>query len=232
MIIPAKHFFLNNQQIAVVKTNFKIDIDALRSFFNVNVRPLTKTYQGIKDNHGGWSVQSNTGAVEDGWQTGSYVFDKTDTGFVFNKERFAELFPYGNKFVIPTVLYQGLIKKLIETELPSYNFFPKRTRFAELEANSEDIWHIDTPDAPAAGAWRGHIAIYTSKQSSFCWKSINNKIVSFHIPADGYLYLVRVDVEHTVKNYGITDRIHLLVDPINRIEKTELKVQPMLSLQD
>lgn len=231
MIIPAKHFFRNNQYIVVVKTNFTVDLDELRNFFESHVKPLTKTYQGIKDNHGGWSIQSNTGEVEDGWQTGSYVFDQTESGLVMNKEKFKQMFPYGNKFVTQTKLCQGMIKKLIEDHLPAYNFLPKRTRFAELEPNSQDIWHIDTPDAPRGGAWRGHIVLHTNNDAVFCWKTEDGNIVSFHIPADGHLYLVRVDIEHTVMNNGFTDRVHLLTDSRNKIESTELKIQPMLSLR-
>lgn len=232
MIIPAKHFFRNNRHIVAVKTDFTIDLNELRHFFKSHVSSLTKTYQGIKDNHGGWSIQSNTGEVADGWQTGSYVFDQTETGLVMNKERFKEMFPYGNKFVTPTKLCQGIMENLIKDQLPAYNFIPKRTRFAELEANSQDIWHIDTPDAPPGGAWRGHIVLYTNDDSVFCWKTEDGNIVSFHIPADGHLYLVRVDIEHTVMNYGLTNRVHLLTDSSNKIENTELKIQPMLSLKE
>ena len=67
-------------------------------------------------------------------------------------------------------------------------------------------WHVDSKKEHS---WRIHIPFVTTINSLFQWRS-GGKIYSHHLPADGYAYAVRVDIEHRAINPSKDDRIHFL----------------------
>jgi len=226
MIIPIKNFLESNSTAVLIKTNFKVDIASIIDFFEKEVKKYPKEYQFPKNFHGGWSIQSNTGDISDGWQIGGAT--SSDKGFRLSKkfENFIkDTFPnaHTTKFLTPTPLYQGPMKKLIE-DLESLNFKARRTRIADLEPGGVDNWHIDNGFKET---WRAHIAVITNDQSFFQWK-VNNQILEYNIPIDGHLYLARIDKNHRVSNQGSTIRTHIIFDNDNPLHIFNANVSPVL----
>ena len=60
---------------------------------------------------------------------------------------------------------------------------------------------------------RYHIAIQTNVNAYLLYDT--NQV--FHIPADGHVYEVRTDVNHTALNAGNEDRIHLVYELANHL---------------
>lgn len=221
--------FLDNPGDAVmIKTSYRVDLKRLREFFHNEVKPLDKIYQGAKTWHGGWSVQSNSGDIYDGWQPGGSLVKRNEAGnFEIDPEARKAMFPDGNEFRTPTALYKGIMEEML-MELESGGFVPKRTRFAELEPGGRDGWHKDGIKGPF---WRGHIAVETNPDCLFWWSDNNRKqTISRHIPADGHLYMLRIDTFHRITNLGSTDRTHILVDPKNNLRNSQFRVEPQAFL--
>lgn len=226
MNVPLKNFLDSSSKAVLIKTNFKVDIISIIDFFEKEVKKYPKEYQFPKNFHGGWSIQSNTGDISDGWQIGGAA--SSDKGFQLSKkfENFIKgTFPnaHTNKFLIPTPLYQGIMKRLIE-DLESLNFKARRTRIADLEPGGVDNWHIDNGFKET---WRAHIAVITNDQSFFQWK-VNNELLQFNIPVDGYMYLARIDKLHRVSNQGNTIRTHIIFDNDYPLRVFDATVEPVL----
>jgi hypothetical protein len=228
-MIPLCEYF--NAPVAncvVLKTDFKIDINALQNYFLKKVKTYNKTLQGGKKHHGGWSVQSDTGKISGGWQPGSAVYKLDAAG---NRIRDLELekrmFPNGHKFNTPTPLYEGPAKLIVDS-LINAGYQSKRTRFSEIDARGEDNWHIDGSNNTPW--WRGHFAIVTNPNALFRFKDADGNITSCQIPADGHFYLINVNLKHSIINNGAGPRTHLLVDSSNHITKFNVSVEPYLIL--
>jgi hypothetical protein len=227
-MIPIKEFINAQTNCVLVRTSFKVDLTALREFFENEVKPLKKQYQGKKTTHGGWSVQSNDGTIEDGWQVGGALHKVVDGKLVVDPEAKAKMFPLGQRFQTPTPLHKGAAETLV-SELRTVNFDPKRTRFSELEVDGSCGWHVD---GGVRETWRGHIALYTNPGAEFHWRSRDkSEVMSYCIPADGYLYLARLDQYHRVTNTGSEDRLHILTDSALPIDLANIEVEPLVSLK-
>jgi hypothetical protein len=122
------------------------------------------------------------------------------------------------------------MEKLIQ-DLNNKNFDAKRTRFADLEPNANCNWHVDGKrDKERYGFWRGHIAVKTNIDALFQFQSRDgNTVISYNIPADGYLYLANVNEMHRIENKGSESRIHILTDSRISINKFLTNVEPILS---
>jgi hypothetical protein len=210
----------------VLKTDFKVpDLKALQDFFKNEVKPLTKTLQGKKQFHGGWSIQSDTGDFIDGWQPGSAVLRKDINGKVIvDLEKRKQMFPNGFAFDIPTEICKGPTKDLI-VQLYDQGFAAKRTRFSELNPGHADTWHFDNGNE----FWRGHIAIETDYDNLFRFRE-NGKVIGCHIPADGYLYLVNISLEHSIINAGKNYRTHIITDSSQDIRDFKVNVESYLRI--
>jgi hypothetical protein len=222
-MIPIKEFIESKSSCVLVRTDFKVDLDSIVNFFDTQVTTEPITYQGTK-RHGGWSVQSNTGDISDGWQAGGTPG--------LTKEQLAKMFPNGLRFKTPTKLYQGPMEQLVN-DLAAKKFDARRTRFADLESNANCVWHVDGQyDVLKYGFWRGHIAVKTNSKCLFMFKSNDGeeKVVSYTIPADGYLYLANINVMHRVINNSDESRVHILTDTALPIVDFQANVEPILSL--
>lgn len=223
-MIPIKEFIESNTPCVLVKTDFKVDLESLTEFFNSEVLKIEKTYQGPK-RHGGWSVQSNTGEVSDGWQAGGTPG--------MTKEKIASMFKEGTKFKTRTELYQGAIERLIN-DLAKKHFDAKRTRFADLEPKAGCRWHIDGGyEIKKYGFWRGHIALKTNPECLFMFRSRDEQdVLSYNIPADGYLYLANINYSHRIENTSNESRIHILTDSALPMSSFQANVEPILSFDN
>jgi hypothetical protein len=217
---PIKEFIESSSSCVLLRTDFVVDLTAINNFFNTEVLKFNKTYQGNKK-HGGWSVQSSTGKVSDGWQTGGTA----------TEEELKKLFPTGIHFETPTALCKGPMEQLIN-DLIFKKFQASRTRFADLESHSGCNWHIDgIRDKEIYGFWRGHIALKTNPLSLIEFKSRDNtRIASYNIPADGYLYLANINYSHRIENTSRDNRVHILTDSALPIFDFQANVEPILSL--
>jgi len=228
MIPLSKYFDAPVKNCAVLKTDFKIDIDALQDYFLNKVKTYNKTLQGNKKYHGGWSVQSDTGTIGAGWQAGSKIYKLDENG---NRIRDLELekkmFPNGQAFTTPTPLYKGPAKLIVDSLIDA-GYQSKRTRFSEIDAGGEDTWHIDGNNNTPW--WRGHFAILTNPNALFRFKDAGGNITSCQIPADGHFYLVNVNLKHSIINSGAEPRTHLLVDSSKPITQFNVSVEPYLTL--
>jgi hypothetical protein len=227
-MIRFKDFLEQNTDAVLIRTSYRTDLDRMRRFLEEEVRPLTKVYQGGKTWHGGWSIQSNDGTVMDGWQPGGSLVKRGEDGIVrVDQEARKVMFPHGQEFRTPTPLCKDIAAELI-LELESTGFTAKRTRFAELEPEGVDRWHRDSTNRPT---WRGHIVIETNPDTHFWWRNDDHsKDIKYHIPADGYLYMVRVDMLHRITNFGKNDRVHILTDSKTRLDQCQLWVEPLAFL--
>jgi hypothetical protein len=228
-MVKFKDFLQQQSDAVLIKTSFQTDLTRLRAFFKDEVKPLTKEYQGGKTWHGGWSVQSNTGDIDDGWQPGGSLIKKNELGeYCVDEEGRANMFPMGQAFRTPTPLYKGIAEELV-MGLDSTGFDAKRTRFAELEIGGIDRWHRDSTVRPM---WRGHIAVETNPNCFFWWRSDDGQqTIKRYIPADGHLYMVRVDALHRITNHGECDRVHVLTDSSTSLSQCVLWVEPLAFLQ-
>lgn len=228
-MIPFARFLSDNTEAVLIKTSYCIDTVRLQYFFEQSVRPLRKKYQGNKTWHGGWSIQSNTGDIQDGWQTGGDLVQKREDGtFAVDPGAHKQMFPQGFQFDKPTELCTDIAEELI-MELQSGKFEAKRTRFAELEPGGVDPWHRDNVAGPM---WRGHIAVETNPECFFWWKSENGeRVVKYNIPVDGHLYMARVDRLHRISNHGNNNRVHILTDSSSPLSECVFHVEPLLFLQ-
>lgn len=228
-MIPFDKFLSDDNNAVLIKTSYRVDLTRLQQFFNQEVKPLRKEYQGTKTWHGGWSIQSNTGDIEDGWQPGGDLVKKLDgSSLGIDPTEQKKMFPMGYQFNTPTALYKDLAEELV-MELHSGKFGAKRTRFAELEVGGVDSWHRDSPVGPM---WRGHIVVETNPDCLFWWASDDGaRTVKYNIPADGHLYMARVDRLHRITNHGQTDRVHVLTDSSTPLSECLFHVEPLLFLQ-
>lgn len=223
-MIPIKEFIESNNHCVLVKTDFKVDLESLTQFFESEVLKIKKTYQGAK-RHGGWSVQSNTGEISDGWQAGGTPG--------ISKEKMQKLFKQGVKFQTPTILYQGAMENLIN-DLVEKHFDAKRTRFADLEPKAGCDWHMDGGyEIKKYGFWRGHIALKTNPDCLFMFRSRDGQdVLSYNIPADGHLYLANINYSHRIENTSDESRIHILTDSALPISSFKASVEPILSFDN
>jgi hypothetical protein len=228
MFIPLKNFLYSNSDAVLIKTSFKVNIESIILFFEKEVKKYPKEYQLPKDFHGGWSVQSNTGEISDGWQIGGAAAPINGVKISNKFENIVKkTFPnaHDNTFLQPTELYRGPMKNLIE-DLESLKFKARRTRFADLEPGGVDNWHIDNGFTET---WRGHIVLSTNPKSLFQWK-LGEKIVEYNVPVDGHLYLARIDKHHRVSNQGNSIRTHIITDNHWPMNLFDVDVEAVLTI--
>lgn len=226
-MISLTDFLNSNSDTVLIKTTFKVDINSVITFFENEVKKYPKEYQLPKDFHGGWSVQSNTGEITDGWQIGGAAAPVNGVKVSNKFEHFIkDTFPnaHTNNFLTPTELYKGPIKEIIE-DLELLKFKARRTRFADLEPGGVDNWHVDNGFTET---WRGHIAVSTNPQSFFQWR-FGEEIIEYNLPVDGHLYLARIDKHHRVSNKGNTIRTHIITDDHWPINLFNVGIEPVLS---
>lgn len=59
-----------------------------------------------------------------------------------------------------------------------------------------------------------HWALITFPECHMSFQTSDNEFIGFHIPADGYGYLVNTNVKHTALNPTLEFRYHLVIDII------------------
>ena len=190
------------------KLPLTFDIEKLKRHLHEVVLPIGNKIFQIEGGFGGWSVQSNTGRWQDGWEAGQQCFNEDGT---FDYAKAKELNVLPDIFHdTPTEICTGYLSEIIQ-QIHWLGFFPRRARISELPSNSKSTMHRDgKSDIYVA---RIHIPIITNEQ---CIHTIydNEQNVSnrLYLPADGSSYIVAVNNLHRVSNNSTEARYHLMMN--------------------
>jgi hypothetical protein len=200
------------------KLDYKVDIEKLRKAVEDNVFTLgdqviqgeeyeTKNYRGF----GGWSLLTRTGDWHEGWEV--YHSDDKETNDLF--------FPNGQynykamKFLNvshdsglehdkPTPACKGYIAEVLN-DLEQLGFYPRRARVSCLQAHSKSLVHRDSASTNYMA--RIHIPLYTNEKCIHICAGKN-----LHMPADGSVYILWVNMWHQIRNDSDEDRYHIIMD--------------------
>lgn len=200
------------------KLDYKVDIDRLRKEVEDKVFSLgpqviqgeeyeTPQYRGF----GGWSLLTRTGDWHDGWEV--YHSDDKETNDLF--------FPNGQynykamKFLNvahdsglehdkPTPACVGYIAEVLN-DLEQLGFYPRRARVSCLQAHSKSLVHKDSASNNYMA--RIHIPLITNEKCVHICDGQN-----LHMPADGSVYILWVNVWHQIRNDSDEDRYHIIMD--------------------
>jgi hypothetical protein len=200
------------------KLEYKVDIERLRKEVQDKVFSLgpqviqgedyeTEQYRGF----GGWSLLTRTGDWHDGWEV--YHSDDKETNDLF--------FPNGQynykamKFLNvahdsglehdkPTPGCVGYISEVLN-DLEQLGFYPRRARVSCLQAHSKSLVHKDSETNNYMA--RIHIPLITNEK---CVHICDGQ--SLHMPADGSVYILWVNMWHQIRNDSDEDRHHIIMD--------------------
>jgi len=187
----------------IEKLPFKVDINAMRDALHI-IKQMPITMQAKEfgyNNFGGWSVLSREGTCEDGWQVGEENCEGKEYNWTLAKYlNLSHAFEHANK----TPACIGEIDRII-TLLEENRFYPRRARVTVLKANSSSIVHADAPSD--VYMCRIHIPLITNPKCIH-WTENGES----HMPADGSVYMLPVNVLHQIRNDSDEDRYHLIMD--------------------
>lgn len=191
---------------------YEVDVDRLREFFQTHVAPLPPVMQSLA--WGGWSATSRDGSYKDGWHQGHTCYKVIAGKPVFDLELAAKIgYDANSAFTVPTELCSGYVEDVLEM-IRSLGLSPMRARWAVLKAGTSSALHRDGWEHEYAV--RLHIPVITNP---YCTFEVNGE--SVHFPADGGMYLVKVNRLHQIHNRGEEDRIHLFMNIVDRANVSE-----------
>lgn len=156
---------------------------------------------------GGYSLLTRTGHWQDGWQIGCVgkpgqtILDPKSVNL--KAAKFLNLshhFEHKN----PTEICRGPILELIE-QISSMGFYPRRARISILKSGTKTILHSD--GGMHDYMCRIHIPIFTSDD---CYHRCLD--YNLHMPADGSVYIIKVNLLHQVFNNSPINRYHIIMD--------------------
>lgn len=186
------------------KLSLKFDIEKLKHHLENVVLPKPIIQQS--PTFGGWSVLSGNGDYRDGWQKGFLAF-KDDVSSEIKEAVRANSPANFTQYVHPTEICIGYLKQVIES-IVDQHLSPYRARITCLCSQSSTSWHSDGKKDEYVV--RLHIPLVTNPKCLF-----ETREESHHLPADGSAYLVYVNREHRVVNFGDTDRYHLMMNVVD-----------------
>lgn len=189
----------------------KLDIDEIRHTVLDHVKQLgNPIFQGEQygfNDFGGYSLLSTTGHWKDGWEVGGTGIPG-ETILTPGKVNYkaAKYLGLTHSFEnsIPTEACVGPIKDAID-KIAELGFYPRRARISMLKAGTKTILHSDAPKDRYSA--RIHIPIITTPE---CLHYGDGEC--FHMPADGSVYMIWVNIPHQVFNNSSIDRYHIIMD--------------------
>lgn len=180
------------------------NVEELVSFYRKISNTYPKTIPETQNaEYGGWTLLSDSGDYRDGWQQGKAY----DAG----GRRFEQLRAHDTQTTLTELSQYPEAQRVLRT-FSSLGLRPIRTRIAEIQSGGKLNWHIDPSNPMFNVRWRAHLVIITNDSAKFKWRlASEGQVHEFSLPADGYLYLARIDVEHCVESKaGI--RVHIISD--------------------
>jgi hypothetical protein len=187
------------------KISATVEVEKLRAYFLEHVAHHPPQMQ--RKAFGGWSILSATGKYTDGWQDAAPYHRKTADGkMVFDAARACAEIGHRPPWdhVNPTEVCTGYVREVIE-QIARLGLYPRRARWSLLRARSESSLHRDGTDTEYSV--RLHIPVITNDKCSF-----HADGDAVHMPADGSMYLLRVNRLHQIFNHSDEDRIHIIMN--------------------
>lgn len=176
------------------KLELKYDIEALIKGLD-SLYALGEPLQSTEA-FGGWSIQSDTGHWQRGFEAGRSFTRKLEDDGV---ERARASHEYYKRTEACTGIWSDILDDLEEK-----GFYPHRARVTILQPGQAMEWHQDAPlDSYCV---RLHIPIITHEDCSYEVQNTG----AVHMPADGHAHLVDSAVMHRAWNRGESLRIHFL----------------------
>jgi len=159
---------------------------------------------------GGWSILSASGSYKDGWQPGHLCYKHDQDGNQYYDAELAKQLGVrpSAEHVVLTEISSPYVIELIDS-IRSLGLEPCRARWTVLRANSQGVVHRDAPDDQYAV--RLHVPVITNAMCRF-----DSEGESEHAPADGAMYLVKVNRLHQIFNLSNEDRYHIIMNVTDR----------------
>jgi hypothetical protein len=171
------------------------------------------TWQSKQGLYGGYSITSSTGCVKDGWVgAGGLMFTRQADGnyaSVANPEAVRQqhnILPLAS-YCQPTAIHTGVAADVLQRIQEYFGQPLYRSRYGVQGPSGHGGWHTDGAQH-TAGVWRIHLPVHTNPGAVFCWRKQGQELMQ-HLPADGSVYLTRINTEHRIINTGVTSRCHL-----------------------
>ena len=188
------------------KLDFTVDVDKICKQLEV-VKAMNKaTYDdhGYGPMFGGFGLLTDTGEFTGGmmsgkqvWVDGKIDFQKAvDKGINFE-------YNYDTK----TKLCVGETEKLVD-KLVDLGINPRRARYTVLKAGGKSTTHTDS--LKGEYACRLHVPLITNEKCKHRIYEDDKIIDEVYLPADGSVYVMRVNLMHKIVNESKKDRWHFL----------------------
>ena len=213
------------------KLDFTVDVDAICKQLEVAKSMYTATYDdhGYGPMFGGLGILSDTGDWNRGMISGKQVWVDGKIDFKMAIEKGINFeYNYDKK----TKLCVGEVDRVI-TLIEDLGLTPRRARYTILKAGGKSSVHNDSKRGEYAA--RLHIPLITNdkcKHRIFDGEKIIDEV---YLPADGSVYVMKVNMQHQIINESEIDRWHLLCSvydqtgytdfPITRNEMNVVKVK-------
>jgi len=190
----------------------KVDVGAIRQTLTEHIFKLgSPIFQGEEygyNNFGGWSLTTRTGHWQDGWEVGHtghpaehLIFPNGEPNFKAAKYLdISDPFEHKN----PTEACIGPIADALK-QIQTLGFYIRRARVSILRPGGKTLLHSDGPREKYMA--RIHIPVITDPA---CIHNADG--TAFHMPADGSVYIIWVNVPHQVSNDSNIDRYHIIMD--------------------
>lgn len=185
--------------------NFGFDVAHLQRHLHEVILKVPATMQ--TQAFGGWSLLSRTGETEDGWGQGHLALKQTLSGATeYNIEEGNRLGlkDFISDYNLETPVCTGYMAEVMET-IRNRDLNPRRARVSMLTPGFTTDLHVD--NRPESYSVRLHIPIITNPECKFEYEDS-----SFHMPANGDGYLVKVNLPHRALNLGVKSRYHIIMD--------------------
>lgn len=213
------------------KLDWKVDIEKMRKQLEVAKAMYNATYDdhGYGPMFGGLGILSDTGDWDRGMISGKQVWKEGKIDFKLAIEKGINFeYNYDKK----TSLCVGETEKLID-RLEKIGLTPRRARYTVLKACGKSSVHNDSKRGEYAT--RLHVPLITN-DSCFHRVFEGDKVVEeVFLPADGSIYIMRVNIKHQIVNDSNQDRWHFLCSiydqngltdfPITKNEMNVVKVK-------
>jgi len=198
------------------KLDYRVDIEKLREEVKRSVLTLgdhvvqgeefeSPQYHGF----GGWSILSRKADWHDGWESFQLEDGTTLEQFIPDETLLFKALKYFDvahslEHDKPTQAYVGEVKKVID-EIEDLGFYPRRARVSCLKAHCKSLVHKDADTTEYMA--RIHIPLWTNEK---CVHICDGE--HLHMPADGSVYIVWVNLWHQIRNDSDEDRYHIIID--------------------
>ncbi len=184
---------------------FDFDVAKLQCHLHETLLKIPPTMQTPA--FGGWSVLSSNGKIEDGWGQGHLALIPDINGVTkYNPDERKRhgLTDFISDYNVETPICTGYLAEVMAA-IRERKMNPRRARVSMILPGFSTDLHVD--GRADFYSVRLHIPILTNPECKFEYEES-----SFHMPANGDGYLVKVNRRHRAFNFGLDRRYHLIMD--------------------